>query len=59
MKRLLKLFNCNKSKSKKPEVGFVLTCGKPDEHGIANTYLDGEKTNVRVLIFNEEQAKRL
>lgn len=36
-----------------------ITCGERDEHGFADTYVNGNKTNVRILVFTEEEIKRL
>lgn len=46
-------------KKKQTEKIESITCGERDEHGFADTYVNGKKTNVRMLIFTEEEIKRL
>ena len=36
-----------------------ITCGERDEHGFCDTYVNGVKTNVRMLVFTEEEVSRL
>lgn len=36
-----------------------ITCDKPDKNGHSKTYLNGEKTNVKMLIFDKEQSEKL
>ena len=36
-----------------------IICGKRDKDGYCDTYMDGRKTNVRFLIFTEEEVKKL
>jgi hypothetical protein len=36
-----------------------ITCGERDEHGFCDTYVNGEKTNIRMLVFTEEEIKKL
>ena len=38
---------------------YSITCGERDENGFADTYRNGKKTNVRMLLFTEEQVERL
>lgn len=37
----------------------TITCGERDKFGFCDTYVNGEKTNVRMLIFTEDEIKRL
>jgi len=34
-----------------------ITCGERDEKGFCDTYVNGEKTNVRMLVFTEEHKQ--
>jgi hypothetical protein len=43
----------------KPVVIHSITCGERDEKGFCDTYVNGEKTNVRMLVFTEEEIERL
>jgi hypothetical protein len=43
----------------KPAVIHSITCGERDEKGFCGTYVNGEKTNVRMLVFTEEEVERL
>ena len=38
---------------------YSITCGETDENGFADTYRNGKKTNVRMLLFSEEDIERL
>jgi hypothetical protein len=42
-----------------PVVIHSITCGERDENGFAYTYVNGEKTNVRILLWTEEEIDRL
>ena len=44
---------------KKKEPLKDITLGERDEKGFCDVYADGEKTNVRMLVFTPEQAKHL
>ncbi len=37
----------------------ITTCGERDKKGCCDIYSDGEKTNVRMLVFTEEEAEKL
>lgn len=41
------------------DVSHSYTLGERDEKGFCDLYRDGEKTNVRILTFTPEQAKKL
>lgn len=38
---------------------YNITCGERDENGFADTYVNGKKTNVRMLLFDKEQVEKL
>jgi len=42
-----------------PAVIHSITCGERDEKGFCDTYVNGEKTNVRMLVFTDEEVERL
>lgn len=59
MKKLWKwLFGAQKKKLDIPVVNSI-TCGEQDENGFCDTYVNGEKSNVRLLIFNKEQVEKI
>ena len=37
----------------------IITCGERDKNGFCDTYLNGEKTNVTLKIWKEEDAYKL
>jgi hypothetical protein len=59
MKLLKWLFGSRKPSLNKPAVIHSITCGEQDENGFADTYVNGEKTNVKMLTFTPKQAKKL
>lgn len=56
IKFIKKLFGISKGES--PEIKSV-TLGERDEDGYCDTYVNGKKTNVRMLVFTKEQVDRL
>jgi hypothetical protein len=54
-----KLFRSRDKQLTKPTVIHSITCGERDENGFCDTYVNGEKTNVRMLVFTEEEVERL
>ena len=36
-----------------------ITLGERDSEGFCDTYVNGEKTNLRMLVFTEEEVQRL
>lgn len=36
-----------------------ITCGERDENGICDTYVNGKKTNVRMLVWTKEEIEKL
>lgn len=45
---------------KKPKPHYPkITTGKPDDKGIVQVFADGKPTNVTMLIWTEEEVKRL
>ena len=46
-------------KNNQPKPIQNITCGDRDENGFCDTYVDGVKTNVRMLIFTQEEIKKL
>jgi hypothetical protein len=59
MKLLKWLFGSRKPALNKPAVIHSITCGERDENGFCDTYVNGEKTNVRMLVFTEEEIEKL
>jgi hypothetical protein len=59
MNLLKMLFGSRKPALNKPAVIHSITCGERDENGFAYTYVNGEKTNVRMLLWTEEEIERL
>ena len=56
MKKLWKwLFGTQERK----DVIHSVTCGERDENGFAYTYVNGKKTNVRLLLWDKEDVERL
>ena len=58
MKLLKWLFGSRKPALNKPAVIHSITCGERDENGFCDTYVNGEKTNIRMLVFTEEQIQK-
>jgi len=56
IKWIKKLLGINTHSESKIE---SITLGERDEKGFCDTYVNGEKTNVRMLVFTEEQIKKL
>jgi hypothetical protein len=51
-----------KSKNKQCNIHNVIhsvTCGEPNKKGFADTYVNGEKTNIRMLLWDKEEVERL
>ena len=46
-------------KNKKKQLTRTITCGLRDENGFCDSYINGEKTNIRMLIFTDEEANEL
>ncbi len=60
MKKLWKwLFGLQNNKSSKHTEIKSITCGERGEDGFCDTYVNGEKTNVRLLVFDKEEINRL
>lgn len=62
----LKPFNSNVSDTHRLDVNKLdvneiksITVGERDEKGFADVYVNGEKTNCRMLIFTPEQINKL
>jgi len=45
-------------KPKEPEI-YSITNGERGEDGFADLYINGKKTNTRILLFDKEQIERL
>lgn len=43
----------------KKEETKEITLGERDENGFCDTYIEGEKTNLRMLVFTEKEANKL
>jgi hypothetical protein len=49
-----------KNKKSKLKINdFKITCGERDENGVCDTYVNGEKTNVRLLVFKPEELLKI
>jgi len=59
IKWIKNLFRSRNKQLTKPAVIHSITCGERDEKGVCDTYVNGEKTNVRMLVFSEEEVQRL
>ena len=59
MKLLKWLFGSRKPALNKPAVIHSITCGERGENGFCDTYVNGEKTNIRMLVFTEEEIEKL
>ena len=60
MKKLWKwLFGTRKQQCNIHDVIHSISCGERDEKGFADTYVNGEKTNVRLLLWDKEEVERL
>lgn len=53
------LFRSRDKQLTKPAVIHSITCGERDENGFCDTYVNGEKTNLRMLVFTKEEVERL
>ena len=49
----------DEKKARKRSVMHSVTCGEIDEEGSCYLYVNGEKTNVKVLVWTEEEIERL
>jgi hypothetical protein len=56
---LLKLVKPRQPHLPQTNVIHSITCGERDKNGFADTYVNGEKTNVRMLLWTEEEIERL
>lgn len=59
IKWIKNLFRSRNEQLTKPAVIHSITCGERDENGFCDTYVNGEKTNVRMLVFTAEQIEKL
>ncbi len=59
IKWIKNLFRSRDKQLTKPAVIHSITCGERDENGFADTYVNGEETNVRMLLWTEEEINRL
>ena len=59
IKRIKNLFRSRDEQLTKPAVIHTITCGERDENGFCDSYVNGGKTNVRMLVFTEEEVQRL
>lgn len=46
-------------KDKKEEKKFELICGERDENGMCETYINGVKSNIKLLVFSESQIETI
>ena len=56
--KLLKWLFGNKEKNDPTKIHSI-TCGERDENGFADTYVYGEKTNVRILLWSKEEIDKV
>jgi len=54
-----KLFKRRNNQSSKPINIHSITCGERDENGFADTYVNGEKTNVKILVWERGEVEKL
>ena len=59
MRKLWKWLFGKQNKQLDIPVIHSITCGERDENGFADTYVNGKKTNVRMLLWTEEEIERL
>jgi len=59
IKWIKNLFSGRDKQLTKPAVIHSITCGERDKDGFADTYVNGEKTNVRLLLWYKEDVERL
>ena len=60
MKKLWKwLFGTRVKQLDIPVVIHSITCGERDENGFADTYVNGKKTNVRLLLWDKDDVEKL
>jgi len=59
IKWIKNLFRSRNKQLTKPAVIHSITYGERDEKGFCDTYVNGEKTNVRMLVFTEEEVNKL
>lgn len=51
--------NIFKSGKNKSDSIHSITCGEQDKDGFADTYVNGKKTNVRLLLCDKEDVEKL
>ena len=59
VKWIKNLFRSRNKQLTKPAVIHSITCGERDKDGFADTYVNGKKTNVRLLRWDREDVERL
>jgi len=37
----------------------TITCGERDENGFCDTYVNGKKSNVRLMVWSREEVEKL
>ena len=48
-----------KKEKNKPNDIRSITCGERDENGFCDTYVNGEKSNVRLMVWSREEVEKL
>jgi hypothetical protein len=56
MKKFIKELFVKKIEEEKP---LIITCGERNKNGVCDTYINGEKSNVRMLVFTEKEIERI
>ena len=51
--------NIFKSKPKTPPTKKIITVGEPDENGFCDSYVNGVKSKVKLLVFTKKQTEKL
>jgi hypothetical protein len=59
MNLLKMLFGSKKPALNKPAVISSITCGERDDKGFADLYVNGKKTNTRLLLWDKEEVEKL
>lgn len=59
VKWIKNLFKSSNKQLIKPVVIHSITCGERDKDGFADAYVNGEKTHVRLLLWDKEYIERL
>lgn len=59
IKFIRNLFKGKKEQCNIPDFIHSITCGDRDENGFCDTYVNGKKTNVRLMVWKKEEVEKL